>query len=123
MSVQILVVDPDSHRAAELSAALHRAGFAVTSCGAFEDAMTRVRATPPALVVTNGRRGAYNGLHLIMRARGVHPQIGAILTCANHDPVLQIDAKSFGAEYAVAPWNTPRPFVELVSRLASAEPV
>ena len=123
MSVQILLVDTDTHRAGQLSASLHQVGFAVTNSGGFEDAMLCVRTAAPDLVITNVRLGAYNGLHLIMRIRAVHPQTAAILTCAAHDPVLQSDAAAFGAEYAVAPWNDPKPFVELVSRLASAEPV
>jgi PleD family two-component response regulator len=123
MSVQILVVDTDAHRAAQVSAPLQQAGYVVTRSGGFEDGMTCIRAAPPDVIVTNVRLGAYNGLHLILRARGVQPQIGAILIAALHDPVLASDAASFGAEYAVAPWNDPRPFVELVTRLVSAEPV
>ena len=123
MSVQILLVDTDADRAAQLVAPLHQAGFVVTRSGGFEEAMTNVRTTPPDVVITNVRLGAYNGLHLIMRARAMRPQIGAIVTSALPDPVLQSDATSFGAEFAVAPWNDPRPLVELVSRLSSAEPV
>lgn len=123
MSVQILLVDPDPQRATDLSASLQHAGFMVTRSSEFQDAMQLVRSTPPDLVITNVRLGAYNGLHLIMRARAEHPQIAAIAMTASHDPVLEADAASFGAEYTVAPWKDPRPFVELVSRLASAEPV
>lgn len=123
MSVQILLVDTDSQRAAQLSAPLQHAGFLVTRAAAFEDAMKRVRAMPPDLVITTVRLGAYNGLHLIMRARAERPQIAAIAISPVHDPVLEADAASFGAEYAVAPWNDPKPFLDLVGRLASAEPV
>lgn len=123
MSVQILLVDTDSHRAAQLAAPLQQAGFAVTRSAGFEDAMKRIRAAAPDVVIANVRLGAYNGLHLIMRARAEHPHVGAVAMSAAPDPVLASDAASFGAEYAVSPWSDPKPFVELVARLASAEPV
>jgi len=123
MIVQILLVDTDSRRAAQLSAPLEQAGFAVTQSVGFEHAMSRVRNIPPDLLITNVRLGAYNGLHLIMRTLALHPHVGAVLMCEAHDPVLESDAASFGAEYTVAPWKDPRPFVQLVARRASAEPV
>jgi hypothetical protein len=67
------------------------------------------------------RLGPYNGLHLILRARGVHPRLPAIITSPAHDPLIEADAASLSVAYLATGGSDPVALLEMVSRLLGAE--
>jgi DNA-binding response OmpR family regulator len=123
MAQEILVVETDPARAAQLAMPLEEAGFAVTRVGSFDEAVALLPTTGALALVTAVRLGAFNGLHLILRARAERPHILGCVTSASPEPSVQSDAASFGAQHLVAPWDDPAAFVQRVSRLLSTEAV
>jgi two-component system nitrogen regulation response regulator GlnG len=123
MSYRILLVETDAVVAVRLTAALQQAGFGVLHVDGFEDALSRVRQAPVALLITAVRLGPYNGLHLILRARGQQPRLPAIITTPTHDPLVEADATSIGVAYLAKPGSNPVELLDLVARLLGAETV
>ncbi len=99
----VLVVDPDPSALAEYAKLLSGAGYRVITAPSFEDASLRLRLAKADALVTRVRLGAYNGLHLVIRAREDFPGTVAIVTDVVDDPVLKADAEALSAIYLVNP--------------------
>jgi DNA-binding NtrC family response regulator len=100
----IAIVHEDAAAAAEWAIALAASGYRVVTTGRFADGETLLDAEPPpALLIASVRLGAYNGLHLVIRARVDHPHMPAILTSAVHDASLAAEAGKYGAAYLAGP--------------------
>ena len=67
MPVRVLLVDTD--RASDTERALTSAGHVVTRTFGFAEAKQSLQTAPPDLLMTDVRLGAYNGLHLVIRAQ------------------------------------------------------
>lgn len=105
MSASILVVDADQQALSGTITVLANAGYAVTPASAFTDAKKELGRRPD-LVIADVRLGEFNGLHVLARARHENPHCRAILTHAVMDPVLEAEARRFGAVYMVKPMNS-----------------
>lgn len=103
MSLEALLVEPDSTDALLLIPLLSVLGFRVTTVGAFQDAKQALRPTL-GLLMTEVRLGEFNGLHLVLRARSVSATIPTIVTSGVDDPVLRAEAESMGATFIVKPF-------------------
>jgi len=103
MPYRVLVVDADPEALASADKMLSAPGYLVTSISLFEEAKKRLQLAPPDLLIADVRLGAYNGLHLVIRARADHPGMPAIVTHAFPDPVLEAEAKGLGADYITKP--------------------
>ena len=101
MAYRVLLVDADRDSGTER--ALRSAGHVVTRAFGFEDAKWQLQFEPPDLLMTDVRLGAYNGLHLVIRAHVEHPEMPAIVVDADHDPVLEREASDVGAAYVSRP--------------------
>ena len=123
MSYTILLVEPDAAVGVHLTAALEKTGFDVLCVRGFEDAIKLVRENPIALLITAVRLGPYNGLHLIMRARGEQSRLPAIITSPAHDALVEADAASLEVAYLARPGSDPVQLLEMVSRLLGAQMV
>ena len=123
MSYRILLVEPDPVVGVHLTAALQHSGFDVLYVRGFEDALKLVREKTNALLITAVRLGPYNGLHLIMRARGEQPRLPAIITSPAPDPLFEADAASLDVAYLARPGSDPVQLLEVVSRLLGAQMV
>lgn len=109
----VLIVDNDLRTQVELSELLSAAGYCTSAVGTFQEARHALRNDPPDLLVADIRLGAFNGLHLLITARARLP---VIIMTGFHDPVLEADARTYGAEYIVKPLD-PSSFLRLVQRL------
>jgi two-component system, response regulator FlrC len=123
MSYMILLVEPDAAVGVGLTGALQQSGFDVLCVRVFEDAIKLVRERPIALLITAVRLGPYNGLHLIMRARGQSPRLPAIITSPAHDALVEADAASLQVAYLARPASDPAQLLEVISRLLGAQTV
>jgi PleD family two-component response regulator len=101
--LSVLVVDPSLEDLLLTMSRLTRSGFRVTAADSFAQAKGVIASRPPALLVTAVRLGAYNGLHLVLRAKSARPDVAAIVISAVDDPVLQADAEAMGATFMVTP--------------------
>ena len=98
-----LVVDPDDGWRAETELLLSAAGFTVHGAASYKEALPLLVAATPALLVTEVRLGAYNGLQLAIRGRARQPHIALIVATAFPDAVLQRESEQFGATFMAKP--------------------
>jgi two-component system response regulator GlrR len=103
MPVRVLLVD--ANRDSETERVLRSAGHLVTRAFGFEEAKRCLAFATPDLLMTDVRLGAYNGLHLVMRAHLQHPGMPAIVLDTDHDPVLEREANGAGATYVSKPFE------------------
>jgi hypothetical protein len=70
----------------------------------FDAARHELNVRPPHLLVTELKLGAFNGLHLALRARTQCPRVQAIVI-GEADCVLQAEALRHDASYVVEPFE------------------
>lgn len=98
----ILIVEGDRDTLAGWVKLLHAAGYRVTGAASFEEAR-RALASPPDLVITEVRLGAFNGLQLVIRARSQNPHLSAIVLTGFPDVVIKAEAERLNAIYVEKP--------------------
>ena len=103
----ILIVEGDRVTLAGWVKLLHAAGYRVTGAASFEEAR-RALASALDLVITEVRLGAYNGLHLIIRARSHNPHLSAIVLTGFPDVVIKAEAERLDAVYVEKPVDAER---------------
>jgi DNA-binding NtrC family response regulator len=113
MAKQVLVVDDDPATRSGLLQLLETAGFDATGFGELRDALQRLRTSPPDLLITDIRLGAFNGLRLVID-RPEH--VPAIVMTGFDDSLLESEAVQQGAAYMRKPIN-PAELLGLVHRL------
>jgi DNA-binding response OmpR family regulator len=94
---RILLVEPDADLRTRQAVALSGAGHRVTGTGTFETAWQALSADMPDVLVAAVRLGAYNGLHLVIRARASNANVAGIVTSRTADPALEVEARTHGA--------------------------
>ena len=100
---QILVVNNDGIRLTHVLNALNAAGHRARGASTFEEATRALADRAPDLVIADERLGAYNGLHVILRARADHPDVSAIVTTAVMNRGLEADARSLNIQCLIKP--------------------
>jgi DNA-binding NtrC family response regulator len=103
MSIKILLVDTDVRRRADRATALELAGFEVVGARTFDEALDAIQRNPPQLLIAAVRLGAFNGLHLVVRAHADRPEMSAIITGERADLGLASDAQRQGAVFLAEP--------------------
>jgi len=97
-----LIVEPTVSDTPAVIPILATLGLQVTLAETFEKAKEALRV-PHALLITELRLGAFNGLHLVMRAMAAHPAIRAVVTSTVQDACLIADAEALGATFVLKP--------------------
>ena len=100
---QILVVDDDRQVLRYLTEILQDAGYDTLTCSRFQDAKALLATTRPALLLTDIRLGAFNGLQLAFFARDHHPGLPVVVLTGYEDPTLREEANRSGAAFLVKP--------------------
>jgi DNA-binding NtrC family response regulator len=100
MHNRILLVEDDQATRGGLSMLLERAGYDVVAIDGVPEGRRVLAEAPPDLLITDVRLGAFNGLQLI--AMSPRP-IPAIVTTGFPDPVLEAEARQFGAKFLLKP--------------------
>ena len=101
---RVLVVAPSRPLARELAAILKSAGYAPIVVSDFVVAKTLLEARPDFLI-SELKLGAYNGLHLAIRAAG---QGTPAIIIGDADPVLQAEAERHQAVFLRTPVDPER---------------
>jgi DNA-binding response OmpR family regulator len=112
---QVLLVGRFGGVASALVTALAGAGYQTVVASDFGEAKALLAARP-SLLITEIKLGAYNGLHLAIRARALGTPA---LVIGDPDPVLEADAKRQRALYVTPPVD-PQRVLSLVSELLEA---
>jgi DNA-binding response OmpR family regulator len=112
---RILVVAPSPPLATELAATLKAAGYAPTVVSDFVVAKTLLDERPDFLI-SELKLGAYNGLHLAIRAAG---QDTPVILIGDADPVLEAEAERYKAAYLRTPVDPERVLVLMRERATS----
>jgi DNA-binding response OmpR family regulator len=112
--LHVLVVSQELEAARATAACLRDAGYEATVRSTFLSGRLELRQAPD-LVIADVHLGAFNGLHLAMRAQS--EGIPAIVI-GPHDPVLEKDARLLASSY-IAGSIGPHALLALVENLAS----
>jgi len=112
---QVLLVGRSGGVATALASSLVAAGYEILEASEFGEAKALL-AKRPSVLITEIKLGAYNGLHLAIRARAFGTPA---LVIGDPDPVLEADAKRQRALYVTPPLN-PQRVLGLVSELLDA---
>jgi DNA-binding response OmpR family regulator len=118
----ILVVSIDGVDLAHTLNTLHDAGYQASGASTFEEAKLFLADESPDLVIADECLGAFNGLHVIMRARALHPDVCAIVTTRVTSRGLEADARSLNVDWMVKPQN-PAEWLAPISRRLRAHPI
>jgi DNA-binding response OmpR family regulator len=116
MPFRALVVDTDREALSATEQILEPAGYLVVCASTFEEAKRRLEFAPPDLLVTAARLGAFNGLHLALRARTDWPTMAVVVVDDHGDAVLEAEAKKIAAMYVAKPFDG-SDLVNLVKKL------
>jgi DNA-binding NtrC family response regulator len=102
---RVLVVDDDQSLLRMIEQMLTAGGYAVELCSSFETAKHRLTDSPPDVLLTDVRLGAFNGLQLVILAKELSPSTTAIVMSAYDDVTLRKEASHCGASYLQKPFT------------------
>ena len=104
MTARIMVVDDDRSIRETLESHFRDSGYEVSTAASAEEALSRVSATDPALVITDVRMSGMDGLTLLATLREHRPETDVIVITAFEDMRTAIEAMRAGAmDYLVKP--------------------
>jgi DNA-binding NtrC family response regulator len=101
--MRVVIINDDEPQLRAMQEWVSHAGHEVLTFGRFEPAKTYLATAQTDVVVTDVRLGAFNGLHLVMVAKGGHPETTAIVLAGSEDSVLRRDAANLGARFCLKP--------------------
>src|SRR5690242_8214450 len=107
MPDRVLVVDDEIGMRAALDASLRRAGWTVETAAGMKEAVRKMEAVRPALVITDMRMPDGDGLEVMRAVRRMHAGTPVILLTAYGSIPEAVEAMRAGAcDYLVKPVST-----------------
>jgi DNA-binding response OmpR family regulator len=116
MPPRILIVDDNEEYLTGINELLKLQGYEPLLARTFGEGQRALREDAPDLLIADVRLGPFNGLQLIATGQ---VRIPTIVVSGFDDPVLQADAKAFGADYLVKPIETADLLALIDRRLAA----
>lgn len=116
---RILVVNTDGEERIGLLRALNAAGYRAVGASTFDEAKRWLDGRALDLVIADERLGAYNGLHVIVRARAVRPDVRAIVTSPVANSGLEADARHLNVCCLIKP-DDPAKWLAPIARTLKA---
>jgi DNA-binding NtrC family response regulator len=101
----VLVVDDDRVLLSLMGNWLTAAGYSVVTCDSFEAGKQQLAEAAPAILLTDVRLGAFNGLQLVILAKERGPDIAAFVMSGFDDATLRREALARGAGYLSKPFS------------------
>lgn len=100
----ILIVEDDARYRALFRQVIAAEGFSTREAASSEEAVAVIQRECPSLVVTDVRMPGENGIELLRRVRGMHPELPFLLVTAYADVKDAVYAMKLGAvDYLVKP--------------------
>ena len=115
---KVLIVDDQPDVARTLSQLVASGGYDVITATRFDEARHLIDQTPPDILVTDVRLGAFNGLQLVLHMRSVSADAPIVVLSAFDDPMIRQDAERAGAMWLTKP-VTRRQLLECLGRGSS----
>lgn len=112
---EILVVVTDGIERLGIVQTLDAAGYSVCGASNFDEAKRFLSLMSPDLVIADERLAAYNGLHVLLRARCENPHVGAMVISPVKQRALEAEAERLNVECVVKPKDAAK-WPALVSR-------
>ena len=104
MTARVMVVDDDQSIRETLENHFRESGHDVTVAKSAEEALSKIGAVDPSLVVTDVRMGGMDGLALLAKLREARPDTDVVVITAFEDMRTAIEAMKAGAfDYLVKP--------------------
>jgi DNA-binding response OmpR family regulator len=101
---KVLVVDDEPEAVELLVEFLSSKGYEVLTAGGGEEALQRVKADRPHLVLLDIRMPKMNGIEVLRRIREIDPEMGVIMVTAVNEEDMGRKALELGAfDYIVKP--------------------
>jgi DNA-binding NtrC family response regulator len=117
----VLLVDDDRALLRLVEMWLTAGGYSVVACDSFGDAKHQLALSPPDLLLTDVRLGAFNGLQLVIFAKAQRPETVAIVISAFDDSTLRREAEQAGALYVLKPFTSEALLTSLAQAPRAAE--
>ena len=123
MSRRILVVDDDANLLKLLSMRLQKEGFTVVEAASGEEALGKLAASTPELVITDMRMGGMDGLALFEAVNRRHPSLPVIILTAHGNIPDAVHATRKGVfSYLTKPFEARALMLEVDRALELAAP-
>lgn len=119
LQYRVLVLEDDENALAGIVELLSESGYDVTATSAYEDAKRILSGTTFDLFVTDVRLRSFNGLHLVKKVRQEAPETGVIIMTGYDEPLMQLEASRYSAEFIKKPIKT-RELLDCVRRSLSS---
>ena len=98
-----MVVDADPNQAGALALELRECGYRVLEATSYSEARRLWDAEQPQVLVADVRLEAFNGLQLLIRARGLRHDVTGIITSPVADRVLADETRRLGGTFLLKP--------------------
>jgi DNA-binding NtrC family response regulator len=106
MKRRVLIVEDDDVFLRPLRRALELGGFDVLTAGSGEEGLDLLKREDVDLVLTDQRLSGMNGVEVVRRLKGDHPEIGVVVMTAYGTIGAAVEATRLGAEdYLVKPFE------------------
>ena len=115
MPYRVLLLDDDENALTGITEMLTVAGYDVTPASAYEEAKKLLQESTYDLLVTDVRLRGYNGLHLVKKVREEAPETGVIIMTGYDEPLMQLEAGRYSAEFIKKPIKS-KEFFEAVNQ-------
>ncbi|MDP3980746.1 MAG: sigma-54 dependent transcriptional regulator [Chlamydiota bacterium] len=103
---QILIVDDEKNMLITLESILSDQGYHVAVASGGAEALTMLKETQPAVVITDLKMDAVNGFMLMQRAKEMYPDLPVIMMTAYATPKSAVEAIKQGAfDYIPKPFD------------------
>jgi DNA-binding response OmpR family regulator len=102
-SQRVLIVDDQEEVLRTLAAVVESGGYEVVTHSRFEDARRYIDQSPPDILITDVRLGAFNGLQLVLHMLASRPSGPVVVLSAYDDAVIRQEAERSGATYLTKP--------------------
>jgi len=112
---RILVLEDDANTLSGIEEVLRDGGYLVTGAATYEAAKRLLALTAFDLFLTDVHLRGYNGLNLVRQSAVEHPEMSIIIMTGFDDPMMEIEAGRYGAEFLRKP-IAPDTLVDTVGR-------
>jgi CheY-like chemotaxis protein len=105
---RILVLDDDDAALAGIVELLRDAGYVVTGATTYDAAKRLLALDSYDLLITDIRLRGFNGLHLVRQSHRDRPEMGIIIISGYDEPMIEVEAGRYGAEFVRKPIKPPQ---------------
>lgn len=100
---RVLIVDDQPEVLRTIAQLVASGGHEVVALARFDEARQFIDTTPPDVLVTDVRLGAFNGLQLALHMRAAKPDAPIVVLSAYEDTMIRGESERIGARWLSKP--------------------